>query len=159
MQITAAPTLASKMQMKMPATTRHKHSAPATPSHHQQTAHAQAKAGAHAVHKVAMTMSMGTWTDHKIHALTSNADFKIKAGEKVSLTITNTDDDMTHSFTAPKLGIDVKLPPARNGKPYIKTVTFTAPKAGTLEWYCSVPCDPKAMTTDGMMRGIITVTK
>ena len=158
MRISAAAALANKMHMKMPAPAAHKHGVATQPTP-KPTASAQAKAGASAVHKVAMTMSMGKWTDHKIHALASNADFQVKAGEKVSLTITNTDPDMMHSFTAPGLGVDVKLPPAKDGKAYVKTVTFTAPKAGKLEWHCSVPCDPQAMATDGMMRGTITVTK
>lgn len=164
MRITAMPGIANKMHMKMSATAAGKQPAaatqPAAAQHtSKHTATQQAQLGAGAVHHVAITMSMGKWTDHKIHALASNADFSVKAGEKVNLKLTNTDGDMTHSFTAPKLGIDIKLPPAKDGKPYIKTVIFTAPAAGTLEWYCSVPCDPKAMATDGMMRGIITVTK
>lgn len=111
-----------------------------------------------ATHVLKMRMYMGKGDDGKIHALASHANFSVKAGEKVTLKITNEDDDMDHSFTSPDLGVDVKLPHAKDGKPTVKTVTFTAKKAGKLEWYCSVPCDPKAMATNGMMRGTITVS-
>lgn len=121
---------------------------------------APAKTGTPAkTHVVKMRMYMGKGSDGKVHALASHANFSVKAGEKVTLEITNEDDDMDHSFTSPALGIDEKLPHAKDGKPTVRTVTFTAKKAGNVEWYCSVPCDPKAMATNGMMRGTITVTK
>ena len=124
-------------------------------------AHAGAKAsGKHSkpVDHIELKMYMGK-RDGKMHALTTNADFTVVAGKPVTVRLVNADDDMTHSFTSPDLDIDVKLPPAKDGKPTVKTITFTPTKAGAIKWFCKVPCDPEAMDTDGMMRGTITVQK
>ncbi|MBC7673834.1 MAG: cupredoxin domain-containing protein [Polaromonas sp.] len=97
--------------------------------------------------------------DGKVHAITSNANFSLKVGQPVTIQITNADDDMTHSFTSAALGVDEKLPPAKNGKPTVKNISITPSKVGEFDWLCTVPCDPYAMATKGMMRGTITVTK
>lgn len=59
------------------------------------------------------------------------ADIKLKAGEKVELTLVNTLPD-PHGFNAPGMAQDVVV----NGNE-TKVVTFTAPKdAGTVKFTC-----------------------
>lgn len=59
------------------------------------------------------------------------ADVKVKAGEKVELTLVNTLPD-PHGFNAPGMAKDVVV----NGNE-TKTVSFTAPKeAGTVKYTC-----------------------
>ncbi len=61
------------------------------------------------------------------------ADVKLKAGEKVELTLVNTLPD-PHGFTAPGMAKDVVV----NGNE-TKTVSFTAPKdPGTVKFSCQL---------------------
>lgn len=64
----------------------------------------------------------------------------VAAGRPVTVEIVN-EDDMSHSFTLPQLGIDRLVPAARRGKPSQVTFTFTPPRAGTYRWYSALPCD------------------
>jgi len=54
-------------------------------------------------------------------------------GDKVKLVVTST--DVTHGFSIAEFGVNVQLIP---GRPSI--IDFTADKAGTYTFYCSVPC-------------------
>lgn len=57
---------------------------------------------------------------------------KAKVGEKIKIVMTS--KDMMHDFVIDELG--VKLPITKSGE--TKEVEFTASKAGTFEFYCSV---------------------
>lgn len=78
----------------------------------------------------------------------------VKAGDKVTVTVTNYDEG-PHTFTAPELGINETVAPAKNaekGIPNKTTFTFTVKKAGKFRWFCTSPCDAGqkgwAMTAD-----------
>lgn len=95
----------------------------------------------------------GNWHDAFLPA-----NFSVKAGATVHVTVYNY-DDMPHTFTADQLGTNVTIPGGSEDKPSKTTFTFHAPsKAGSYEWYCAIPCDPWAMSHDGFMRGHVTVT-
>ncbi|HEX8753325.1 MAG TPA: cupredoxin domain-containing protein [Solirubrobacterales bacterium] len=97
--------------------------------------------------------SDGNWHDAFLPA-----DYSVKAGATVKMTFYNY-DDMPHTFTSSELGTNVTIPAGSKDKPGVTTVTFHAPqKAGTYQWYCSMPCDPWAMGQDGYMRGFVKVT-
>ena len=94
----------------------------------------------------------GNWHDAYLPA-----DFSVKAGATVHVTIYNY-DDMPHSFTAPGLGVNQEVPAGSEGKPSKTTFTFTAPaEAGSFEWICILPCDPWSMSHFGFMKGHVRV--
>lgn len=96
--------------------------------------------------------------DGKWHDAFLPADFSVKAGQRVTVTVYN-HDDAGHTFTAPGLGVNATIPAATGKKAGKVTFTFTAPaKAGSYEWICAMPCDPWAMAHDGYMKGHVTVT-
>ncbi|GEM_PF-1439385 len=119
-------------------------------------------------------------------AFLPRADFTVKAGQTVRVTVLNY-DDMPHSFTSPALGagaavpaaqvqmqgtpqdikmmpgpglgVDQNIPAGTESAPSKTTFTFTAPKKpGRYAWWCKLPCDPWAMTDWGYMKGHVTVT-
>ena len=139
-----------------PMTTMRRH-ATAAAAH---PTHPAAASGHHAkteFQQVKLKMSMDMkGPDGKIHDMTMPADFTVQRGTPVRLTIVNT-DEMAHSFTSTDLGVNLKVPGAKDGKPTTVTVTFTPTKAGTFAWRCTVPCDPYAMSHDGFMKGHVTV--
>jgi len=101
------------------------------------------------------------------HDTTLGASFAVLQGSKVTVTVYNYDEG-PHTITAPNLGLNVKIPGAKNeeqGIPSSKTFTFTATKAGKFIWYCSLPCDAgqkfwdmkSPSTKIGFMAGYITV--
>jgi plastocyanin len=95
----------------------------------------------------------GSWHDAVLPA-----DFSVKAGSMVRVTVYNYDEG-EHTFTAPGLGADVTIAAGSEAKPAVTTFTFRAPqKAGRYEWFCALPCDPWAMNQDGFMRGEVSVT-
>jgi len=95
----------------------------------------------------------GTWHDAYLPA-----DFSVKAGATVKVTVYNY-DDAPHTFTAPGLGTNAEIAGGSENKPSKTTFTFHAPrKAGSYEWYCAMPCDPFSMTRFGFMKGHVTVT-
>jgi len=95
----------------------------------------------------------GNWHDAFLPA-----DFSVKAGETVQVTVYNY-DDMPHTFTAMGLGTNVEIAAGSEEKPSRTTFTFRAPqKAGSYEWYCALPCDPWSMAHFGFMKGHVTVT-
>lgn len=94
----------------------------------------------------------GNWHDAFLPA-----DFSVKPGSTVRVTVYNYDDS-EHTFTAPGLGTDVTIAAGSEAKPVVTTFTFRAPqKAGRYEWFCALPCDPWAMSHNGFMRGYVTV--
>lgn len=97
--------------------------------------------------------SDGNWHDAYLPA-----DFSVKAGTTVHVTVYNY-DDMPHSFTAPELGVNQEIAAGSEDKASKTTFTFTAPaEAGSFEWLCDLPCDPWAMSHEGFMRGRVRVT-
>jgi plastocyanin len=97
----------------------------------------------------------GTWHDAFLPA-----DFSVKAGATVHVTVYNY-DDMGHSFTSPQLGTNAQIAAGTgtDKNPGKTTFTFQAPaEAGSYEWICVVPCDPWAMSHDGFMKGYVTVS-
>lgn len=96
--------------------------------------------------------------DGKWHDAFLPADFSVKAGTTVQVTVYNY-DEAPHSFTAPELGTNATIAAGGEKKPSKTTFTFKAPKkAGKYEWICVQPCDPWAMSHDGFMKGYVTVT-
>ncbi|MBA3864790.1 MAG: cupredoxin domain-containing protein [Solirubrobacterales bacterium] len=94
----------------------------------------------------------GTWHDAFLPA-----DFSVKAGAVVKVTVYNYDEG-EHSFTAPGLGANVAIAAGSKSKPAVTTFTIHAPaKAGLYEWLCAIPCDPWAMNQNGYMRGNVRV--
>lgn len=102
------------------------------------------------------------------HDTTLGANFTVQVGSKVTVTVYNYDEG-PHTITAPKLGLNITVPGARdeeNGVPSSKTFTFTASKAGAFTWHCALPCDAGQKFWDmknptkkiGFMAGTITVT-
>jgi plastocyanin len=97
--------------------------------------------------------SDGNWHDAYLPA-----DFSVKAGATVKVTVYNY-DDMPHTFTAPGLGVNAEIAAGSEGKPSKTTFTIDAPQeAGSFEWFCALPCDPWSMTHFGFMKGHVTVT-
>ncbi len=96
--------------------------------------------------------------DGQWHDAILGGNLTVKAGQAVTVTVSNY-DDAPHSYTAPDLNLNVKLPGAKGNTPGTVKFTFKAPaKAGTYQWFCAYPCDPWAMAHDGFMRGHVTVT-
>ena len=97
--------------------------------------------------------SDGNWHDAFLPA-----DFSVKAGATVHVTVYNYDDS-AHSFTSSELGTDTVIAGGDENRPSKTTFTFQAPgKPGTYEWHCAVPCDEWAMVHYGYMKGKVTVT-
>ena len=97
--------------------------------------------------------------DKQWHDAFLPADFSVKAGATVTITVTKYDGG-PHSFTSPALGVNGILPGGGSmTKPAHATFTFTAPtKPGKYAWWCAGLGDPWAMAHDGFMRGYVTVT-
>jgi plastocyanin len=94
----------------------------------------------------------GTWHDAFLPA-----DFTVRPGAKVTVTVANYDGG-AHTFTSPSLGLNGVIPAGSMQHPHETTFTFTAPKtAGRYAWWCAMPCDPWAMAHNGYMRGYVTV--
>jgi plastocyanin len=86
------------------------------------------------------------------------ADFTVRAGHSVTITVNNYDGG-PHSFTSPAMGVNETIPGGGSlATPNTVKFTFKAPtKPGRYAWWCAVPCDPWAMAHDGYMRGYVTV--
>ena len=96
-------------------------------------------------------------SDGKWHDAFLPADFSVKAGSTVHVTVYNY-DDMPHSFNSSELGANATISAGSEAKASKTTFTFTAPqKTGKYDWYCAMPCDPWAMAHDGYMKGYVTV--
>lgn len=98
-------------------------------------------------------------SDGKWHDAFLPANFSVKPGARVTVTVVNY-DTMPHSFTSSSLGatINQMIPSGSASAPTTTRFTFTAPSAaGKYSWWCAMPCDPWAMSHDGFMRGYVTV--
>jgi plastocyanin len=94
----------------------------------------------------------GNWHDAFLPA-----NFSVRAGDTVKVTVLNY-DDMPHSFTSPMLGLDEGIPAGSARAPHKTTFTFTAPSTGgRYMWWCALPCDPYSMDHFGFMRGFVNV--
>jgi plastocyanin len=94
----------------------------------------------------------GNWHDAFLPA-----NFTVRAGATVKVTVLNY-DDMPHSFTSQALGLNVTIPGGWETAPSTTTFTFTAPSgAQRYMWWCALPCDPFSMSHVGYMRGYISV--
>ena len=112
-----------------------------------------------------------TGPDRAHHDTMVPSSFVLRKGLPVTFTVINL-DDMSHSITAPALGINIIVKPGidrKNGgvSPSTTTYTFIPAKAGEFRWFCVLPCDMPthwAMTAsydgqdrDGFMAGTIRV--
>lgn len=97
--------------------------------------------------------------DKQWHDAFLPADFSVRAGSTVTVTVNNYDGG-PHTFTAPSMNLNAIIPGGGSlSAPKTVTFTFKAPaKPGKYQWWCAVPCDPWAMAHDGYMRGYVTVT-
>jgi membrane fusion protein, multidrug efflux system len=96
-------------------------------------------------------------TDGKYHDAFLPADFSVHPGTRVTVTVLNY-DDMPHTWTATDLNVNQTIRAGSEDAPSKTTFTFTAPTtAGKYQWWCALPCDPYSMSTDGFMRGYVTV--
>jgi hypothetical protein len=106
-------------------------------------------------------------SDGKRHDTTLGASFTVPQGTRVTVTVYNYDEG-PHTITAPKLGLNIRIPGAKNeeeGIPSKTTFTFVAKNAGKFVWFCSLPCDAgqgywdmqNATKKIGFMAGYITV--
>jgi plastocyanin len=97
-------------------------------------------------------------SDGNYHDAFLPADFSVKSGATVRVTVYNY-DDMPHTFTATELGVNANVPAGAEDKPSKVTFSFQAPQeAGSYEWFCALPCDPWSMTHYGFMKGHVKVT-
>lgn len=94
-----------------------------------------------------MSKALGyTTADGKGHDTYIPSDLKVKAGDTITVTVSNYDEG-PHTFTSPQLGVNATIAPATNADKKIPSktkFTFTAKQAGKYRWYCALPCDAKA---------------
>lgn len=126
-------------------------------------------AAAPAARPEAVKLSIKSDTEHgkrgpdgKWHDAFLPANFTVHAGAQVTVTVTNYDQS-GHTFTSSTLSntsvINQQIAPGTNSGPRTTKFTFRAPsRPGKYLWWCSMPCDPYAMSHIGYMRGYVTVT-
>ena len=78
--------------------------------------------------------------------------FTAAAGKPVQVVVDNK-DSMPHTFTVPSVGLNETIAPDATTK-----FTVTPGSAGSVTWYCSVPCGSWVMSHAGYMRGSFTVS-
>jgi plastocyanin len=110
-------------------------------------------------------------TDGLLHDTTYGANFSVKKGQRVTVTVYNFDEG-PHTITAAGLKLNIKIPGALNeekGIPSKTIFSFTATTVGKFRWYCKLPCDAGqgywamgrskgGLGKDGYMAGYVTVT-
>ena len=72
------------------------------------------------------TMTARTWAFEP-------SEIRVNKGDRVKLTITSV--DVAHGFAIPEFNVNARLEPGQQ-----TTVEFTADKAGTFSFFCSVVC-------------------
>jgi hypothetical protein len=82
--------------------------------------------------------------------------FTMTVGTTYDVTIYNY-DVQSHSWMAPDLNVTAVAPAGSPSSPSITHFTITPKKAGTIQWFCPLPCDKWAMAHNGFMRGFVTV--
>jgi uncharacterized cupredoxin-like copper-binding protein len=95
-------------------------------------------------------------SDGKWHDAFLPANFKVKKGARVVVTVKNF-DDMPHTFTSPSLHVNKVIAKGSENKASTTRFSFKAKKAGKFLWWCALPCDPWAMSHVGFMRGYVKV--
>jgi hypothetical protein len=103
--------------------------------------------------KVIPTSKLGP--DGKKHDAMTQTEFSVKVGQKLQMTVDNTDEG-EHSITSPEIGVNIVL------KPGIHTYQLVVKEKGRFSWFCVIPCDSEAngwaMQHAGYMGGYITAT-
>lgn len=79
------------------------------------------------------------------HDMIVPANFVLKAGQPVDLTIVNYDEG-AHTITARKMGLNIMVAPGheladKTVTPVITHYAFTPPEKGIFRWHCLTPCD------------------
>lgn len=100
-------------------------------------------------------------SDGKTHDTYLPANMTFAKNKTVVLQFANFDEG-PHTFTAPGLNINYRIPGhERKNVASVTNFTFTPTKAGTYEWNCLLPCDGKAngwaMGQPGYMQGTVTI--
>jgi len=89
------------------------------------------------------------------HDTFTKTEFAVKVGQRLDLTIDNTDEG-EHSITSPEIGVNVVV------KPGVHTYQIVVKEKGRFSWFCVIPCDDEAngwaMQHAGYMSGYITAT-
>ena len=89
------------------------------------------------------------------HDYFTKTEFAAKVGQKLDLTIDNTDEG-EHSITSPEIGVNIIV------KPGLHTYQLVVHEKGRFSWFCVIPCDSNAngwaMQHAGYMSGFITAT-
>ncbi len=78
--------------------------------------------------------------------------FSMKAGTTVEIVVDNK-DAMPHTFTIPSLSFNQTISPQA-----VTKFKVTAKTAGSVSWYCAIPCGSWVMSHPGYMKGSFTVT-
>ncbi len=93
--------------------------------------------------------------DKIMHDTFTKTEFAAKVGQKLDLTIDNTDEG-EHSITSPEIGVNIVV------KPGVHTYEIVVKEKGRFSWFCEIPCDDEAngwaMQHAGYMAGYITAT-
>jgi hypothetical protein len=89
------------------------------------------------------------------HDYFTKTEFAAKVGQKLDLTIDNTDEG-EHSITSPEIGVNIIV------KPGVHTYEIVVKEKGRFSWFCVIPCDDTAngwaMQHAGYMSGYITAS-
>jgi hypothetical protein len=93
--------------------------------------------------------------DKIMHDAFTKTEFAVKVGQRLDLTIDNTDEG-EHSITSPQIGVNIIV------KPGVHTYEVVVKEKGRFSWFCVIPCDDTAngwaMQHAGYMSGYITAT-
>lgn len=106
------------------------------------------------------------------HDMILPANYALKVGEPVELTIINYDEG-PHTMTSETMGVDIQIAAGLEQadgsvKPVTTHVTITPKQKGTFRWHCLTPCDKgghywamsnsyDGMGKDGYMAGYFVV--
>jgi plastocyanin len=79
------------------------------------------------------------------HDMFVPADFPLKVGTPVDLTIVNYDEG-PHSITSKQMGLNIMVKPGHEQAdgsvtPVTTEYSFTPTKKGVFRWHCAIPCD------------------
>jgi len=101
--------------------------------------------------KLAITIRAANGTSHGEHV--APLHFAVEPGLPVHVTFTNYTRSF-HTFTAPGLGVNALIRPARGSTPARTTVTFTPREYGVFSWACLL-CPGHDVGNAAAMRGKI----
>lgn len=97
-------------------------------------------------------------SDGQVHDAFVPGSFTMKVGTTYDVTVLNY-DTQAHSWVSPSLSVSASMPAGSASSPSVTHFTIKPTAAGTFQWFCATPCDKWAMTHNGFMRGLVTVTK